>query len=112
MHDRSYDSHMKHMIVTFALVLAGCAALGDGRTPTDAQLQGVKVGMTRAETLAVLGKPYETMRFPRTGNESLDYQYFDPWGYLTLYSIILGPDGTVVSKTSRRLNDGGDHGSK
>jgi hypothetical protein len=103
---------MKPIIVMFVLVLAGCAALGDGRTPTDAQLQSVHVGMTRAETLALLGKPYETMRFPRTGTESLDYQYFDPWGYLTLYSVIVGPDGTVVGKTSRRLNDGGDHGSK
>jgi hypothetical protein len=103
---------MKLVIVMFAFVLGGCTALGDGRTPTDAQLASVQVGMSRAETLALLGKPYETMRFPRTGNESLDYQYFDPWGYLTLYSVILGPNGTVVSKTSRRLNDGGDHGAK
>jgi hypothetical protein len=101
---------MKTLIVTFVLFLAGCASLGDGRTPTESQLASVQVGMTRAETLALLGKPFETMRFPRTGTESLDYRYFDPWGYLTLYSVILGPQDTVVGKTSRRLNDGGDHG--
>jgi len=103
---------MKHMIVMFALVLGGCASVRDWHTPTESQLAGVQVGMTRAETLALLGKPYETMRFPRSGTESLDYQYQDSWGYLTLYSVIVGPQGTVVGKTSRRLNDGGDHGSK
>ena len=50
------------------------------------------------------------MRFPLSGNEAWDYLYVDTWGILASYSVTFGSDGRVVSKVSRRLNDGGDHG--
>ena len=66
--------------------------------------------MTRDDTLRILGKPYQTMRFPLSGNEAWDYLYHDPWGYTASYGVTFGPDGRVASKISVRM-DGGDHGS-
>jgi outer membrane protein assembly factor BamE (lipoprotein component of BamABCDE complex) len=97
-----------------AIALASCAnsALVARNPPLTAeQLAQVQVGMTRDDTLRLLGKPYETMRFPMSGNEAWDYPYQDPWGYMASYGVTFGPDGHVVSKISRRLSDGGDHGS-
>ena len=97
-----------------ALTLAACANFAPvARNPplTVEQFAQVQVGMTRDDTLRLLGKPYETMRFPMSGNEAWDYLYQDPWGYMASYGVTFGPDGHVVSKISRRLNDGGDHGS-
>lgn len=94
-----------------ALVLGGCAALDGTKALSDADVAGVRQGMTRADTQRLLGRPMETMAFPRSRTESWDYQLQDTWGYLTLFSVIFGPDGTVVGTVSRRINDGGDHGT-
>ncbi len=97
-----------------ALTLASCAnsALVARNPPLSTeQFDRVQVGMTRDDTLRLLGKPYETMRFPLSGNEAWDYLYQDPWGYMASYGVTFGPDGHVASKISRRLNDGGDHGA-
>ena len=93
-----------------ALALASCANFAPAARnlpPTVEQLAQVQVGMTRDDTLRLLGKPYKTMRFPMSGNEAWDYLYQDPWGYMASYGVTFGPDGRVVSKISRRLNDGG-----
>jgi outer membrane protein assembly factor BamE (lipoprotein component of BamABCDE complex) len=97
-----------------ALFLAACADSALFATkppPTVEQFARVQLGMTKDDTLRILGKPYETMRFPMSGNEAWDYLYQDPWGYNASYGVTFGPDGHVASKISRRLNDGGDHGS-
>lgn len=97
---------------TFALLalvatLAGCA----GYAPVGEQFDAMRAGMTRDETLRLLGAPAERMRFPATRTEAWDYHYMDPWGYIAMYSVTFGPDGRVESLLSTRLNDGGDHGS-
>jgi outer membrane protein assembly factor BamE (lipoprotein component of BamABCDE complex) len=97
-----------------ALTLASCggsALVAPTPPPTVEQFALVQIGMTRDDTLRILGKPYETMRFPLSGNEAWDYLYQDPWGYTAAYGVTFGRDGHVASKISRRLNDGGDHGS-
>lgn len=66
--------------------------------------------MTREDARRIVGGPDETMPFPMTRTESRDYYYQDSWGFYSLYSIVFGPDGTVVTKVARRLNDGGNHG--
>jgi outer membrane protein assembly factor BamE (lipoprotein component of BamABCDE complex) len=97
-----------------ALTLASCANWAwVARNPPlmVEQFAQVQIGMTRDDTLRLLGKPYETMRFPMSGNEAWDYLYQDSWGYMASYGVTFGPDGHVASKISRRLNDGGNHGS-
>jgi outer membrane protein assembly factor BamE (lipoprotein component of BamABCDE complex) len=74
------------------------------------KLSQVQLGMTRDDTLRLLGKPHDTMKFPMSGNEAWDYLYQDPWGYMASYGVTFGADGHVASRFSRRLNDGGDHG--
>ena len=97
-----------HSLLAAAL-LAGCAGRCD--VLTDERFERVQVGMTRDQAMRLVGAPSETMRFPGTRTESWDYDYQDAWGYLASYSLTFGPDGRIVAKLSRRLNDGGDHGS-
>ena len=98
--------YVTHLLLSIAL--AGCAAYS---APRDADFARVHDGMSRDETLRLLGKPHETMRFPLSGNESWSYYAFDPWGYYCRYSVTFGPQAVVVAKISERLNDGGEHGS-
>ena len=93
-----------------ALVLAGCAAVGADRMPGAPEFARVHTGMTEQEARNLLGPPYETMRFPLSGQVAWDYRYYDSWGYLAMFSVTFDPRGTVVSMFSRRLNDGGDFG--
>jgi outer membrane protein assembly factor BamE (lipoprotein component of BamABCDE complex) len=106
-----YDPAMRSFcgLVSFVL-LAGCATLGGGRAPGAADFARVQPGMTRDDTLRALGKPVEAMKFARSATEAWDYEHQDAWGYLAVFSVIFGAEGTVVGTTSRRVNDGGDHG--
>jgi outer membrane protein assembly factor BamE (lipoprotein component of BamABCDE complex) len=96
-------------LVASSLLLAGCAALGDSRPHGGGEFLRVKQGMSQDETLRLLGQPFQTMRFPLSGQTSWDYRYYDAWGYLALFSVNFGPEGAVVGTMSQRLNDGGDH---
>lgn len=101
---------MKALTIAMALLAAGCTTLGSYKLLGDAELARVHQGMTRDEARQVLGAPHTTMEFPNTQTVSWDYRVQDAWGYLTLFSVIFGPQGTVVGTVSARLNDGGDHG--
>ena len=96
------------------LVLAGCAVSGgpsaDRAALDDDRLGLVRYGMTRDDTLRLIGTPDEKMTFPMSGTEAWDYRYQDSWGYFAAFSVTFGPDGGVVGRISQRLNDGGDHG--
>jgi outer membrane protein assembly factor BamE (lipoprotein component of BamABCDE complex) len=95
-------------LLAVALALAACTAM----VPRNDEIfDRVQAGMTREDARRIVGAPDETMKFPRTGSESWDYYYQDPWGFYCRYSITFGPAGTVVNKLSFRLNDGGDHGT-
>jgi len=95
--------------VLAALALLGCATAG-APPRSDERFELIRQGMTRDDALRLFGRPDETMRFSLTGNEAWDYLYVDTWGILASYSVTFGSDGRVVSKVSRRLNDGGEHG--
>ena len=99
------------LALAVSLCLAGCASTGDMHEPSPSRMSGVRTGMTRDDARRLLGTPHETMTFARSGTQSWDYRFQDTWGYLTLFSVIFGPQGTVVGTTSQRLNDGGDHGT-
>lgn len=88
------------------LVLAACAAPGPERN--DTRFAQVRAGMTAEEVRRIAGTPDETMPFPRAGQTSWGYYYFETWGYYALFSVTFGPDGRVASTFVRRLNDGGN----
>ncbi len=91
-----------------AMLLGGCAA----RTVhTDEQFATIQRGMAKDEVLRALGPPDETMKFPGTRTDSLDYIYWDTWGYMCRFSVTFDESGHVVSTISARLNDGGNHGT-
>ncbi len=94
-----------------ALALGGCAGMpGGGRgLHSEAELLAIQPGMAKDDVVRALGAPDEKMKFPASRTDSLDYLYYDTWGYRCLYSITFDETGRVVSKISARLNDGGDH---
>jgi outer membrane protein assembly factor BamE (lipoprotein component of BamABCDE complex) len=100
---------MKRWSMFVPLLLAGCATLDSDRILTQPEFAQVRQGMSRDDTKRLLGSPYETMSFARSGTQSWDYRFQDAWGYTSLFSVVFGPQGTVVGTSTQRLNDGGDH---
>jgi outer membrane protein assembly factor BamE (lipoprotein component of BamABCDE complex) len=96
--------------IALALLLSGCAAMGDGRQLGQADFDRIRTGMTHDDTLRTLGKPWDTWRFPRLQTEAWDYLHTDAWGYTALFSVIFGAQGTVTGTLVQRYNDGGDYG--
>ena len=71
----------------------------------DGVFNGIRPGMTRDDILTRIGPPGDTMGFALSGNTAWDYRYMDTWGYLAVFSVTFDPNGIVVSKISRRLQD-------
>ena len=101
--------------IAAALALAGCAnglMLNAAPARSDDTFTQIQTGMTRDDVRRLIGAPDETMAFPLSHTDSWGYQYYDTWGYLAVFSVTFGPDGRAVSKFSRRVNQGNDHGSR
>lgn len=94
--------------VAAAALAGGCAG---GPVRTDSMFARIEPGLTRDEVQRLVGPPDETMRFPMSNTVSWDYHYTDTWGYMAVFYVTFSADGRVVSKISRRINDGGDHSS-
>ncbi len=73
----------------------------------DAHFRAIGEGMSEDAILRRIGPPGDTMRF-RSGNYAWIYRFVDSWGYLSEFSVTFGPDRTVVSKTSERVEYGTD----
>ena len=71
----------------------------------DDTFNGIRPGLTRDDILRRIGPPGETMRFSLSGNTAWDYHFVDTWGYLAVFSVTFNPDGIVMSKISRRLQE-------
>jgi outer membrane protein assembly factor BamE (lipoprotein component of BamABCDE complex) len=100
------------LLASSVILVSGCAAPAPGtsnREPpmTDKQFASVQTGMTNDEVRSNLGAPKRMTKFP-SSNVAWDYEGTDTWGYMVEYSVTFGPDGRVVSKLARRLNDGGE----
>jgi len=94
------------------LLVAGCAGglmLNAAPPRSDDIFSRIHPGMTRDEVAQLIGKPDETMAFPRSNTDSWGYQYYDTWGYMAIFSVTFDATGHAVSKFSRRINAGGDH---
>ena len=71
----------------------------------DDTFNGIRPGLTRDDILRRIGPPGETMQFSLSGNTAWDYRFVDTWGYLAVFSVTFNPDGIVMSKISRRLQE-------
>jgi hypothetical protein len=72
---------------------------------TDENFHRIQNGMTEETVRATIGPPWRKMPFERQQQTSWDYLYRDTWGYRTEFSVLFNPQGVVVGKTSRRLDD-------
>ena len=94
------------MAVTAASV-AACVQVGTGFYRPDINddvVNRVAKGQSESEVTALLGMPYGRVRFEKLKSTSLDYRYRDTWGYWVDLSVMMGDDGQVVGKVSRRID--------
>jgi outer membrane protein assembly factor BamE (lipoprotein component of BamABCDE complex) len=108
---KSFSRPVVAFAVAAVITLAGCATGGAGSfsTRNDSDFAQVRQGMTRDEVLRMLGPPTETMQFARTRTDSLDYVFWDSFGYMVRFSVIMDDTGHVTSTVRARLNDGSSH---
>jgi outer membrane protein assembly factor BamE (lipoprotein component of BamABCDE complex) len=92
-----------------AALLSACATWPQGPLRNDALFARIQPGMTQDEVLAIAGRPDQTMPFPLSHTVAWDWHAYDTWGYYVEQSVTFDAQGRVVSKYTRRLNDGGDH---
>ena len=97
-------------LIASAILAQGCAS-PEGQL-NDQRFAAVHEGMTGDEVRVALGPPLKTTKFPLSGKEAWDYMGTDSWGYMVEYSVTFSPGQRVQSKFARRINDGGDHGSR
>lgn len=99
-------------VLAFCALLHACAAVpGPNPQRNDANFSRVERGMTADEVRNLCGAPDNTMQFARTGTDSWGYFYWDQYGYYVEFSVTFGSDGRVLSKTYRRVGDGGGKGN-
>ena len=87
--------------------VAACVQVGTGMYRpdlTDDVVNRVTKGQSESEVTALLGMPYGRVRFEKLKSTALDYRYRDTWGYWVDLSVMMGDDGQVVGKVSRRLD--------
>jgi outer membrane protein assembly factor BamE (lipoprotein component of BamABCDE complex) len=102
---------MKHPFKLLAaaavtLLAGACAQTGTGMYRPDLNddiVARVWRSHSEQEVAASLGKPYQQIRFDNLKSTAWDYLYKDSWGYWVELSVMIGDDGRVVSKHSRRL---------
>lgn len=70
---------------------------------TDDQTTAITRGMTSEDVIARLGEPYQRIPFPNLNAVAWDYRYTDTWGYRVEFSVMMGINGIVTNKVSRRL---------
>jgi|SRR5258706_8353942 len=94
-------------ILTACLMAQACATHVDSQKRNDAMFDRIQQGMTPEQVRDITGAPDNTMPFPLSGNLSWGYFYWDQFGYYVEFSVTFAPDGKVLSKAYRRMNDGG-----
>ena len=100
---------LKRIWIFFAvvLVLGACAQAGTGRYRPDLNgdiIARIALGQSEQEVAAILGPPYQRIRFDNLKSTAWDYLYRDTWGYWVEYSVMVGNDGRVVDRVSRRID--------
>lgn len=89
-----------------ALTLGACVQPGTGMYRpdlTDDIVEYVSRGQSGQEVVALLGMPYQRIRFDNLKSTAWDYRYKDTWGYWVDLSIMMSDDGRVREKIKVRL---------
>lgn len=97
---------IRALVVVGAIGLTACAQPGTGYFRPDLNddaIARVVSGQSEQEVTALLGPPYQRVRFDNLNATAWDYMYKDTWGYWVAFSVMVGDDGRVVNKVSRRI---------
>ena len=89
-----------------ATLLVACVQTGTGMFRPDLNddiIARVVIGQTEQEVTALLGSPYQRIRFDNLKSTAWDYRYKDTWGYWVDLSIMMSDDGRVREKIKVRL---------
>lgn len=102
---------MRRWFLWFSLILllgiSACVQTGTGMYRPDLKdetIERVSLGQSGPEVTALLGIPYRLIRFDNLKSTAWDYRYRDTWGYWVEFSVMMGDDGRVVGRVSRRLD--------
>jgi len=95
--------------LAIAALTSACAAWTQGPVRNDALFASIQPGMTQDEVLRMAGPPDQKMPFPMSHTVAWDWRTYDTWGYYVEQSVTFDAQGRVVSKYTRRINDGGNH---
>ena len=94
-------------LVLAATILGACAQRSGGyfRPDLNDDITGrVTRGQSELEVTTLLGTPFNRVRFDNLKSTAWDYLYRDSWGYWVEFSVMIGEDGRVVGKFSKRLD--------
>ena len=102
---------MRRWFLWFSLFLllgvSACVQTGTGMYRPDLNddiIARVSLGQSGPEVTALLGMPYRLIRFDNLKSTAWDYRYRDTWGYWVEFSVMMGDDGRVMGRVSRRLD--------
>lgn len=100
---------IKRISIFFVLIstLGACALQGPVMYRPDLNddiVERVAIGQREQEVAMLLGMPYRQIRFDNLKSTAWDYRYRDTWGYWVDFSVMMGDDGRVVNKVSRRID--------
>ena len=102
------NSRLRFLLaVLVAFMMGGCAQLGVNMYRHDLNddiVARVLPRQTEQQVVAVLGQPYQRMRFDNLNLTALDYVYMDTWGYWIALSVMINDNGRVVDKISQRID--------
>ena len=96
-------------VIAFAIAVSACVQVGTGMYRPDLNddiIARVSLGLTEQDVSSLLGSPYRRIRFDNLKSTAWDYRYRDTWGYWVDYSVMVGDDGRVVNRFSRRIDPG------
>ena len=93
-------------VFAVALLASACTTSGRGYFRPDLNddiVARISPGQSQPEVTALLGIPHRKLRFDNLKSTAWDYIYKDSWGYWVAFSVMMGDDGRVVNKVSRRI---------
>jgi outer membrane protein assembly factor BamE (lipoprotein component of BamABCDE complex) len=86
-----------------------CASCAQYPVITDDRASAIVAGMSGDDVVTRLGEPYQRVAFANLNATAWDYRYTDTWGYRVAFSVMMGNDGRVVNKVSRRMERPDNH---
>ena len=93
--------------IVFTLGIPACAQVGTGLYRPDLNddiIARISLGQSEQAVAALLGQPFRRIRFDNLKSTAWDYLYRDTWGYWVEFSVMMGDDGQVVDRVSKRLD--------